>query len=477
MYPHRHVRSGTLGGVSGVSRQRLGVPTVWPQFLGAKLSPCAGICVTRFEWEHHHARATVGDSMGRTRNLLRHQRAPSRWRATGLPIVKGVAIALAVVMTSGLSVSAVAVWQFSNELSNNALDISNGGDDDSRAIGSFVGGFNALLVGVDNAPDQSLAFGDRGSTLNDVTMLVHVAPDHKSAVIISFPRDLAVPQPKCTAPDTGAVSSSVSHQPINAAFGRGGLGCVVATIQELTGVRIPFAGLITFRGTVAMADAVGGVPICVKSPLVDRKAGLNLPAGTSTISGETALAYLRSRHGVGDGSDLSRISSQQAYLSSLFRVMKKRATLTNIPQLVDLANVVAANLKLSRSLASVPTLMGMATALNEIALNKLAFVQFPTSTDPDDANRVVPSERLATRLLAMIKADQSVSLDADSLGKGTVLESPSPTPRAKDPRSPAAPGAPASDSTPGQNSHDSSSIDGLRGQTADEQTCSVAGDS
>jgi len=396
---------------------------------------------------------------------FRHRRAPSRWCSTGIPLLKGAAIALVVVLVSGLSVSAIGAWRFSNELSNNALDISNGEEMNDHDIASFSGGFNVLLVGVDNSPDQSSQFGERQATLNDVTMLLHVAADHQHAVVVSFPRDLVIPQPECVIPESGKVSSSVSHQPINTAFGRGGLGCVVATVQKLTGLQIPFAGLITFRGAVAMADAVGGVPICVKSPLFDPYSGLDLPAGISTISGERALSFLRSRHGVGDESDLSRISSQQAYLSSLLRVMKKSATLANIPQLIELAKAVTANVKLSRSLASVSTMVGMAASLNDISLEKMAFVQYPTATDPDDINRVIPSVQLAKRLLAKIKADQPVTLDPVSPEDAAGLNSPSPPPASRNTQS--------RDATSGPTlSPDPAVIGRLRGQTADEHICS-----
>ncbi len=405
------------------------------------------------------------------RATVRHARVPSRWRSAGIPALKGTAIALTVLLVSGFSVTALGVWQFSKELSDNALDILGGGDGES-----FAGGFNALLVGVDNAPDQGSAFGERGSTLNDVTMLLHVSSDHKSGVVVSFPRDLMVRQPECTNRETGAVSSAVSHQQINAAFSRGGLSCVVSTVRQLTGLSIPFAGVITFRGTVAMADAVGGVPICVKSRVVDRKSGLDLPAGISTVSGREALAFLRSREGLGDGSDLSRISSQQAYLSSLIRQMKRSATLTNIPRLIELARVAASNLKLSRSLASVPTLVRMAMALNDIPLDKLAFVHFPTVPDPANPNRVVPSDRLAKRLVAAMKADQSITLEADSRdGDASLDSSPSPSPgRSTSRPSHATSSPPSGGATPAPDSRKRPSIDGLRGQSASEQTCSVS---
>lgn len=60
-----------------------------------------------------------------------------------------------------------------------------------------------------------------------------------------------------------------------------------------------------------MADAIGGVPVCVDANLHSRTSdgkgsGLKLKKGTTEIKGEDALAWLRTRYGFGDGSDIAR---------------------------------------------------------------------------------------------------------------------------------------------------------------------------
>ncbi|MEB0003861.1 LCP family protein [Cryobacterium sp. RTC2.1] len=417
--------------------------------------------------------------LARAATLIRHRRRPSRSH-TMLTLIKALALTLAVVLVSGVSVAAIAVSQFATKVSANAVDISNGATDLPAIpqLGSFEGGFNVLVVGVDNSLTQSAAYGDRTGTLNDVNILLHVSADHKSAVVISIPRDLVVNQPACTDPDTGKVAKAATSTAMNASFGRGGLGCVVSTVSSLTGLTIPYAGLISFEGTVAMADAVGGVPVCLNDAIKDPYTGLDLPAGTSVVSGTAALAYLRSRHGVGDGSDLSRISSQQAYMSSLMRVMKSSATLTDVSKLSALATAAGTNLKLSTSLANIPTMVGMALALKDIDLNQLVFVQYPSATDPQDTNKLVPSTALAKKLFAAVTADQSFTLDAKSLGNSAELDptaapaaTPTPTP------TPTASATGAATGTPTPAATDAAApveIAGLRGQTASQQTCSIA---
>jgi len=395
------------------------------------------------------------------RHAVQHSRPA--W-ATAL---KAVALATAVVLASTASIAAIGVWSLGRTVADNAVDISNGGA--VPTIAAMNGSFNVLLVGADNAPGQKSFGGTRDATLNDVNILVHVSADHRRGVVLSLPRDLVIPHPQCEDPVTHETYSAMSAQPLNTAYSRGGLGCVVGTVENLTGIKIPYAALFSFQGTVKMADAVGGVPICVTKAIDDPDSGLKLPAGRSVISGRTALAYLRSRHGVGDGSDLSRIGSQQAYMSSLLRTMMSRDTFTNPGKLYGLAQAAAQNVRLSRSLAGVDTIVTMALALKNMNLHDLVFVQYPTGADPENTNKVVPNTELADLLLRRIRADLPVALDKSSLGLSTELAPTKGTATATK-----AATTTTTVPSPKPTKPSASVIQGLRGQTAAQQTCSIA---
>ena len=370
-----------------------------------------------------------------------------------LMLLKGIALVLAVVLISASSVAAFAVWSFGNRVEANAIDITAG---DSTVpppqLGSYENGFNILLVGVDNDSGQSKAYGKRDTTLNDVNILVHVSADHSDAVVVSIPRDLIVPHPECTDAKTGDTFGAMSARPVNEAMSRGGLPCVVKTMSELTGLAIPYAGLVSFNGVIQMSDAVGGVPVCLDESINDHWSGLNLPAGTSVVKGKTALAFLRSRHGVGDGSDLARISSQQIYMASLMRTVKSAGTLTDIPKLVSLANAAAENIQLSTSLASIDTMVSMALALKDIDLDRLLFVQYPGTTgDAAFPGKVVPLQDLADKMFAKLAADEPFTLPRTTPTPQPTTDTPTPAPEA----------APEE-------------LDGLTGQTAQDQSCAEA---
>lgn len=413
------------------------------------------------------------------RQLVRHRRRPGGSRIA-ITSLKFVAATLAVVLVSGISVTSVYAWKLTQTLDDNSVDISNGDNNtvaEPPAIGAFDGGFNVLAVGADNIAGQDAAFGDRDASLNDVNILLHVSADHTSATVVSFPRDLVIPGPACTDPDTGRDYSAVSAQPLNTAYARGGLGCVVATVSKLTGLDIPYAGLFTFGGTVAMSDAVGGVPICLEEAIEDPYSGLDLPEGVSIVQGQQALAYLRSRKGVGDGGDLSRISSQQAYMSSMMRVMKSEETLTDVSKVFGLANAAAENVILSNTLSPLPTMVSLALTLKDLDLNNMTFVTFPTVPYPVDVNKLIPSETLAEELVAKLQNDEPIQLDANALRDGSIVNAdgtttdPIPTDAATGTPTDSITGAPTDTATAGA---DSNVVAGLQGQSAAQQTCSAA---
>jgi LCP family protein required for cell wall assembly len=341
-------------------------------------------------------------------------------------------------------------------------------------IGAMEGGLNFLLVGSDKRPEDG-AFGDpdeESAVLNDVTMLLHISQDHSHVEVVSFPRDLIVSVPECPDPDDPAAEPlpELYDAKINEVLGWGGLGCVASTVEQLTGVKIPVGGIVEFYGVAALSTAVGGVDVCVAEPISDDYTGTYLDAGTHTLSGMDALQFLRTRHGVGDGSDLGRISNQQTFLASLMRTLQSSGTLGDPVKLYSIAKAVLSNMTLSTALQNPAQLMSIARTLQDVDLSKIAFVQYPTAYT-EGFSAVVPSESAAV-LTAALQADRPVLIDPNAtsgsdFGTETDPNAPQPqpeTPAPADPSATAVPDAPTAEVLPGD----------VTGQTAAEVRCSSA---
>ena len=331
----------------------------------------------------------------------RHHRAREpRSSARRIAVVLVVCGLLAV-----LGLGGVAALRLSNNLASSPLNLSDG------AAAVADGPLDILVMGSDTRRGSgNREYGDAAESegRTDVMMLVHVTEDRDAVSVVSFPRDLLVDIPRCTDPDTGTVYPA-HHDMLNSAIENGGPGCTVATVDRLAGVSIDHFMLADFNAVKELSTTVGGVQVCVNQPVDDPKSGLKLPAGITSVEGDQALAFLRSRAAFGDGGDESRIRSQQAFLASLTRKIQADGTLNNLPQLYHIAEVMTQNLHVDDGLTSIPTLVSIARTFSGIDPARIAFVTVPTEPSPEDPNRLVLDEPAARKLFATLQQDRAVT--------------------------------------------------------------------
>jgi LCP family protein required for cell wall assembly len=188
-------------------------------------------------------------------------------------------------------------------------------------------GTNWLIVGSDSREGLSreqrrqLKTGSAAGRRTDSMMLLHMGDGGTS--LVSLPRDSFVPIP-------GHGSNK-----LNAAYAFGGPRLLARTLEGVTGLRIDHYAEIGFNGFVGMVDAVGGVNMCVKRPINDPKAGLNLKAGCQELDGGEALGFVRTRQ-FAQG-DLERVENQRKLLGALISKATSPGTLLNPFRMIPLA--------------------------------------------------------------------------------------------------------------------------------------------
>ncbi|MBW1601856.1 LCP family protein [Streptomyces sp. JJ66] len=282
---------------------------------------------------------------------------------------------------------------------------------------------NILLLGSDSRNSaENLRLGgsrpDQGRPpLADVQMLLHLSADRSSMSVLSIPRDTKVTIPTCTDPHDGTVYQERVNK-INTSLQNGGPGCTVATWEELTGIPVDHFVMVDFAGVVSMADAVGGVPVCVDDNVHDPKSGLRLEAGETVIRGEQALQWLRTRHGFEDGSDLGRAKAQHMYMNAMVRQLKAGTKLSNPGQLRRLAEEATKALTVDEGLGSVGKLYDLATELRQVPTGRITMATIPWVYSPG-GTYVLPKEGDAQEVFSMIRHD--IALDGQD-------EKPSPEP-------------------------------------------------
>jgi len=170
-----------------------------------------------------------------------------------------------------------------------------GASDTTLDLSGDVKAENFLLVGSDsracidpNSPYAG-AFLTDGSDIgdrSDTIMLLRVDPDQKEAAILSFPRDLWV-----------RIGTSNRKSRLNSAFDKQDPSKLVQTVEQNFGVPVDHYIEVDFCAFKYLVDALGGVRIPFAYPTRDTNTGLNIPRpGCYTLSGDAALAYVRSRH-------------------------------------------------------------------------------------------------------------------------------------------------------------------------------------
>ncbi|MET9113839.1 LCP family protein [Streptomyces longwoodensis] len=355
----------------------------------------------------------------------RRRRRVLRWSATVLAVV--------ILGTAG---AGYLYYQHLND--NIRSDDLNLGDAKDRAAQTKANAagqtpLNILLIGSDardTAENQKLGgardtFG--GPPLADVQMLLHVSADRSNMSVVSIPRDTLLSLPKCTDPDDGKVYPATRGRMMaNESLGRGGPGCTVATWEKLTGIHIDHFMMIDFSGVVSMADAIGGVPVCVDANVYShtsagKGSGLKLPKGTTAVKGEQALQWLRTRYGFEDDTDLARAKAQHMYMNSMVRELRASAKLTSPNKLRKLAEAATRAITVDNGLDSIKKMYDLADELQRVPTERITMTTMPNRYV---GSRVEPTEDAET-LFRMVRDD--VALDGKDKAKPAATASATPT--------------------------------------------------
>lgn len=276
------------------------------------------------------------------------------------------------------------------------------------------GSQNILVLGSDTRSGKNRKLGggtDDGSARSDTAMVVHIYEGHKQAGVVSIPRDTLIDRPSCT--DTkGDVHPAASGVMFNSAYATGGAACAVKTVESISGIRMDHYVEVDFSGFEKLIDELGGVRVTTTKDIKDADSHLDLKAGAHTLTGEQALGLVRTRHGVGDGSDLGRIQLQQAFIKALVNQVNQLGVLSSPRKLFDLADTGTKTVTTDSDLASVKALASFASGLKGISSSHLTMVTMPVLYDPADANRVIVEKTKAKLVWAALKDDRAIPASA-----------------------------------------------------------------
>ena len=230
---------------------------------------------------------------------------------------------------------------------------------------SLNGDTNILLLGLDSRRDNDgnpipkeisklLHVGPAsiGGYNTNTMILIHLPAGRKSAVAISIPRDDYVSVPGYGmkkikeaygyakyAEDSRLYKEGI-QQPAREHLARdAGRAVAIATVSQFLGVPIDHFAEINMIGFYDLANALGGIQVCLNKAVNDNKySGAIFPAGLQTITGADALKFVRQRHGLPNG-DLDRTHRQQAFIAGVITKFRTQGIFSDIGKITGLLNV------------------------------------------------------------------------------------------------------------------------------------------
>ncbi|MFF8604153.1 LCP family protein [Streptomyces sp. NPDC015232] len=189
-----------------------------------------------------------------------------------------------------------------------------------------------LIVGSDSREGMSaeekkkLHTGSAEGKRTDSMMIL--AACSSGNTMISLPRDSWVTIPSFVGSESGKKYEARGGSKLNAAYAMDGPELLVRTVEYNTGLRIDHYAEIGFAGFANIVDALGGVEMNIEKGFKDKKSGADFQAGTQTLNGEQALAFVRTRYAFAE-SDLQRTKNQQKFLSALANQAATPGTILN----------------------------------------------------------------------------------------------------------------------------------------------------
>jgi polyisoprenyl-teichoic acid--peptidoglycan teichoic acid transferase len=240
-----------------------------------------------------------------------------------------------------------------------------------------------LALGSDARPGQAV-LGERSDSIHIIG--INLA-EHR-ATILGFPRDSWV-----TIPGHGT-------QKITTAMSFGGPRLTVATLENLTGIRIDFWVVTSFSGLIRMVNAVGPLTVRVVQPMHDRYSGADFSAGVHKLNGYHALAFARDRHDVPQG-DITRSANQGVLMLSALR--KLHDDFKSNPAKVFAW--LAAGWQNIHTELKPATLLDLLLTATQIPANRLNNMVVPATTGSVGAQSVVFISPGAHSIYADMKAD------------------------------------------------------------------------
>jgi LCP family protein required for cell wall assembly len=249
---------------------------------------------------------------------------------TKLTKVKTTLLVVLMIVSSGIGFVSAKMWQGSKSIfissKNPVSQLASLIGDGSKLDGQDQDQVNVLLLGIGGE-------GHDGPYLSDTIMVASIKPKAKQISLISIPRDTLVNIPDFK----GKYKINHAYALPTARDGyKAGLTEARDIVSDFTGLDIPYAVVVDFKGFVQAVDHLSGIDVTVPHTFTDSTfpndkngyiAPVTFKAGVEHMTGSRALIFARSRHST---SDFDRALRQQQIIEAFTTKVKDLNIITDI---------------------------------------------------------------------------------------------------------------------------------------------------
>jgi polyisoprenyl-teichoic acid--peptidoglycan teichoic acid transferase len=234
---------------------------------------------------------------------------------------------------------------------------------------------NVLLLGMGGP-------GHDGPYLTDTIMVVSIKPSTNEVAMISLPRDMGV-----DIPNQGLYK--INHANHFGEKQKAGWGGAFASeiISETLGIPIHYYVRVDFKAFEEIINEVGGITVNVDQSFVDPLFPLSgtieyktvsFKKGVTSMDGDTALTFARSRHGNnGEGSDFARAARQQKVILALKEKMLSYETILNPVRINSIMKSLDTHMTTNMTFDEMLTFIRKAKTMQTDTLHKIVFDSSP----------------------------------------------------------------------------------------------------
>ena len=242
-------------------------------------------------------------------------------------MLKPILLILLLIVAAAVVLVGIHVWETKQSEAAVAAQLAEAEEDATEGLTYFEDAWYALredlelvlVLGIDDFEEDISEEIYRNTQQSDFLMLLILDEENESFSVLHLNRDIMteITVLGVTGQKAGTTTAQLALAHTYGSGAEDSCRNTVEAVEDLLyGVEIDHYVSLTMDAVAILNDLVGGVTVTVLDDLTSADEEL-VEGATVTLEGEQALTYVRTRYGLEDSTNLTRMKRQQQYLEAL----------------------------------------------------------------------------------------------------------------------------------------------------------------